>query len=187
MNLRCLRSITVQEPEIRGERVKTIIKCIDIDGREAIFPLRFVHEHPLDEGHLPLLRMAAVMPLLNYGLFTDEIRLRYSITKSDMSLLADLLDTFSRDIFINKIARRRADYILHEFLPLESDITDANARARARIVPESVEEDEPLVKGKGLNATDCGVLSSGGKESLLTYGMLKELGHLCHDGHDGDR
>jgi hypothetical protein len=119
--------------------------------------------------------MAMTMPLLNYGLFTDEIRLDFPIARSDRDLLDDLLLIFSRDIFINKLVRRRADYILHEFLPKENEITEGNARPRALIIPHKMESDR-VINADTLEKNSCGVLSSGGKESLLTYGMLKEIG-----------
>ena len=114
------------------------------------------------------------MPILNYGLFTDQIRLNYPISHADRALLNDLLGLFSRDIFINKLVRRKNPYVLPEYLPTESEVTEENAKPRAKIISKSVFADVPIVSGLGANS--CGVLSSGGKESLLTYGMLKEAG-----------
>jgi hypothetical protein len=119
------------------------------------------------------LRLASVMPVLNYGLFTKEIKLKYPISKSDASLLKDLLDIFSKDIFINKLIRRKNPYILPEFRLSDQDATEENAKPLATIKPSAVTEDTSLCSGFDENS--CGVLSSGGKESLLTYAMLKEI------------
>ena len=178
MDLRCLASITVQDPVLRGKTAKTSITCEDLEGARHRFVLELSYEQPLGEAHLPLLRIAATMPLMNYGLFADEIVLEYEVTESDLSLMRDLLDVFSRDVFINKLVRRRADYILHEYLPQDEDITEDNAGARARIVPASRVADSVL--SEGLDPDSCGVLSSGGKESLLTYAVLRELGVKVH-------
>ena len=132
------------------------------------------YETPLTEQHLPLLRVASVMPLLNYGLFTKEITLNYPLSKSDISLLRDLLAIFSKDIFINKFVRRKNPYILPEFRLTEADVTEENAKPLASLIPIEVTDDFPLCSEPDGNA--CGVLSSGGKESLLTYAMLKEIG-----------
>jgi hypothetical protein len=48
----------------------------------------------------------------------------------------------------------------------------------AKIVAPSLAEDVPI--SAGFNENSCGVLSSGGKESLLTYAMLKEIGAEVH-------
>lgn len=178
MDLRCLKSISVQNPILRGRGAKTTISAVDLDGAEHRFVLELSYELPLQDSHLPLLRMAFAMPLMNYGLFVDEFRLDFELSDSDLRLLQDLLDVFSRDVFVNKIVRRRADYILHEHLPKEDEITEENARPRAKIVPASSVRDTKL--SHGLDSTVCGVLSSGGKESLLTYSILKELGAEVH-------
>ena len=70
--------------------------------------------------------------------------------------------------------RRKNPYILPEFVLSESEVTEENAKPLAKIVPEKVVEDSPISSELDENA--CGVLSSGGKESLLTYAMLKEIG-----------
>src|SRR4030042_5652489 len=48
----------------------------------------------------------------------------------------------------------------------------------AEIVPKALVEDGTL--SWEVNENGCGVLSRGGKESLLTYGMLKEVGADVH-------
>ena len=124
------------------------------------------------------MRLASVMPVLNYGLFSKEIRLMFPVSTSDISLLNDLLEVFARDIFINKLVRRKNPYVLPQFLPLECEVTHENVRPLAKIIPLALTEDIPI--SQGFNENSCGVLSSGGKESLLTYAMLKEVGAEVH-------
>ncbi len=143
-------------------------------GKQHSFSLLARYEETLTPEHLALLRIASVMPVLNYGLFAEEIKLKFAVSRADASLLNDMLDVFSKDIFINKLVRRKNPYILPEFVLSESDVTEENAKPLAKIVPEKVVEDSPISSELGENA--CGVLSSGGKESLLTYAMLKEIG-----------
>ena len=118
------------------------------------------------------------MPVINYGLFTKEISLGFPITASDLSLLNDFLVIFSKDIFINKLVRRKNPYILPEFIPKKDDVTENNAKPTAQIDSINVIPDAPI-SGE-LDENSCGVLSSGGKESLLTYAMLKEIGAKVH-------
>ena len=178
MNLQCFESITVSEPAIHGSSVETKIVCINIAEEQHLFYLRFKYEEPVSQNKLALLRLASVMPLLNYGLFTKEIRLEWPISKSDFSMLNDFLDVFSRDIFINKLVRKKNPYVLPQFLPSASEVTKANARPMAKIVAASSIEDVPI--SIEFDENSCGVLSSGGKESLLTYAMLKEIGADVH-------
>jgi len=164
----------VSEPEIRGKRVSISITCEDVKGKRHNFALHAKYEEPIPPEHIALMRMASVMPVLNYGLFTKQIRLSYPISRADFSLLNDLLDIFSRDIFINKLVRRKNLYVLPEFVLSENDVSEKNAKPMAEIVPKALVEDRAL--SWEVNENACGVLSSGGKESLLTYGMLKEVG-----------
>jgi hypothetical protein len=124
------------------------------------------------------MRVASVMPVLNYGLFSKEIKLMFPISASDISLLNDFLDVFSRDIFVNKFVRRENPYILRQFLPLDHEITAENSKPIAKITTHGTSEDMPISQECKVNS--CGVLSSGGKESLLTYAMLKEIGAEVH-------
>ncbi len=173
-NIQCFNSIEVYDPEIKEKTVRTRIVCESIDGERHSFVLLSKYEKSLSEEHLAFLRLASAMPILNYGLFTKEITLKYSISESDVSLLKDLLDIFSKDIFINKLIRRKNPYVLPEFRLSDEDATEENAKPLASLVPASVVEDSQLCSG--LDENSCGVLSSGGKESLLTYAMLKEVG-----------
>jgi hypothetical protein len=116
------------------------------------------------------------MPLLNYGLFSKEIKLEFPISKADFSLLTDLNIIFSRDIFVNKIAQRDNPYIISEFLPDPEKIQTTDGDPQALIHPEQISHDTPI--HEGVESMKSGVLSSGGKDSLLTYGLLKELGSI---------
>jgi hypothetical protein len=178
MNLQCFESIAVSEPMLQGDRVETEISCTDTAGEQHFFHLRFKYEEPPSEKQLALLRLASVMPLLNYGLFTREIRLEWQLCEADFSLLNDLLDVFSKDIFINKLVRRKNPYVLSQYIPSDAEVSEANARPMAKIVAPRLVEDVPV--SSELNENSCGVLSSGGKESLLTYAMLKEIGAEVH-------
>ena len=114
------------------------------------------------------------MPVLNYGLFTKEIRLTYPLCNSDYSLLKDLLEIFSTDIFINKLVRKKNPYILPEYKLAEEEVTEKNANPMATLKAVCILEDSPV--SSVLDENSCGVLSSSGKESLLSYAMLKEAG-----------
>lgn len=114
------------------------------------------------------------MPLLNYGLFSEKIQLLFPISKADFSLLTDLNLVFSRDIFVNKIAHGTNPYILPEFFPDTDKITQHDGDPKAVIYSTEIIDDTFI--GDGTDPLKSGILSSGGKDSLLTYGLLKELG-----------
>jgi len=132
------------------------------------------YQEEINDNTLPLIRLAFTMPLLNYGLFSKKFKLNFPISKTDYDLLKRLNRVFSKDIFVNKILRRRADYILKDFLPKQENIKPDDANPKATIEALQVYEDKIIPSD--VDKKRCGVLSSGGKESLLTYGLLNEIG-----------
>lgn len=171
----CLSSIKLSDPIIFGKSVKADVTLKKLKGNEKKFSLIIKYENEVKKEHLPLIRMAFCMPLLNYGLFSKKFELDFEISKTDFDLLQKLNVIFSRDIFVNKIANRRADFILHEYLPNEDKIKPSDGEPKARIKPKKIISDHSLTKEK-IDSNKCGILSSGGKESLLTYSMLNEIG-----------
>jgi hypothetical protein len=92
----------------------------------------------------------------------------------DYYLLNKLNKVYSKDILIKKIVRRRTNYILPEYFPEKKDIYTEYTVPVAKIHPIKVMDD--FLISKEFNKNRCGILSSGGKESLLSYGLLNEIG-----------
>ena len=173
-SLLCLSSISLADVKIDKNTARIEIIVSEHDGTENRFELVNKYEQELHEHHLPLLRLAFCMPLLNYGLFSERIQLHFPISKADFSLLTDLNQIFSRDIFANKIAHGTNPYILPEFFPNQEKIKPHDGDPKAAIHPTQIIPDSPV--SERIDPMKSGVLSSGGKDSLLTYGLLKELG-----------
>jgi hypothetical protein len=173
-NLMVLSSITLEDPSLEKNTIHADVIVKDSDGRESRFTFMNKYEQELAQGDLPFLRLAFCMPLLNYGLFAKKFILRFPLSRADLSLLNDLNLVFSRDIFVNKIAQGTNPYVLSEYYPFETSIGPTDGDPKAVIVPKTILPDEVLPTR--LDTMKCGVLSSGGKDSLLTYGLLKELG-----------
>jgi hypothetical protein len=172
--LLCLSSISLSNPIIEKGTVRAEVILNGFDGKENRFELMNKYEKQLRENHLPFLRLAFCMPLLNYGLFSEKITLNFPVSKTDLSLLNDLNVIFSRDIFVNKIAHGNNPYIFPEFFPNEEEIKPHDGDPKAVITPTLILAD--TVIGNAMDPMKSGILSSGGKDSLLTYGLLKELG-----------
>lgn len=174
----CFSDILLTDPRLSNKTARAEIRLTRHNGTVSAFSLMLRYEHPLNECHLPLLRLAFTMPLLNYGLFSQQFTLQFPLSEADVSLLNDLNVVFSRDIFVNKLLRRRANYILPEFLPDKDTVQPEDAEPKATIRPSDIVPDTIL--SDTADDMKCGILSSGGKESLATYGLFKELGCEVH-------
>lgn len=170
----CFSSISLSDPAIAHNSAKADILLKTIDGKQSYFTLQLSYDYPLEISDLPFLRMACVMPLLNYGLFSERFDLQFPLSESDKQLVEHLNTVFSKDIFVNKILRRRTNYILPEYITEEKLVSVSDANPQARIYPLKIVKDNVL--SSFIDKNKCGILSSGGKESLLSYGLLYEIG-----------
>ena len=112
---------------------------------------------------------------LNYGLFCECIELDGLYDQVDSRFLADVLENTSREILTNKLLIDN-EFILSRYKPLEVEKRQRYTRAELNIVNSRFShlslEKEDVDTDPGAFA----ILSSGGKDSLLTYGIVKEIG-----------
>jgi len=170
----CFSNIKLSDPNINHNHVKSEVTLKKLNGDESFFEIKIKYKNEINKNHLQVLRLAFTMPLLNYGLFSKKIILDFPISMTDLKILNELNIIFSRDIFVNKILRRRADYILPEYIPDKKKLNSIDVNKIALIEPIRVNNDN-IISNK-IEKIKCGILSSGGKESLLTYNLLKEIG-----------
>jgi len=120
-----------------------------------------------------LFGLTVLCPLVNYSLFTDEIRLRYSLDPRDKALFEEFLLAQAREALVNRVLTGN-EYLVEAARWKDNPaLVEVYRDRRARLVTDGsrrrdfarVPEPERV----------C-VLSSGGKESLLSYGLLKEAG-----------
>ncbi len=170
MDLISFERIDVSDPIVENKRIKGKI----ILNENFSFDLIFSYNESIDVENIDnLARLMVTMPLINYGLFTKDLYLDFPLTEEDIQYIKDHMEILARDIFVNKICRRRADFIKKEYIPKDNEMVPENAESKVNVKTKGVENRK--FKGDQDKKT-CAVLSSGGKESLLTYGLLKELG-----------
>ncbi|MEM0156873.1 MAG: metal-binding protein [Thermoplasmataceae archaeon] len=120
--------------------------------------------------------LVLAMPAINFCLFSRKLTLNFPASKSDVAAIQEFVRINNREVFINKLARRRYEFFKQEYVPGDEDITEENSNGNTLVLATSEFEDIPRkIPGKS-NA----VLSSGGKESLLSYGMLKDIDPDTH-------
>lgn len=119
------------------------------------------------------------MPAINFTIFSKKLVLDFPASKADLEHIREFVRINNREVFVNKLARRRYEFFRKEYLPVESDITEENSNGITEVVAtEETEGAVPVNHGDG--SKSVAVLSSGGKESLLSYGMLRESGVETH-------
>ncbi len=123
-----------------------------------------------------LAAMIAAQVALNYGLFCREIVFRGRLDKADRQFLTDMAENTAREIYVIKL--------LHPNPFLRGDAVGLPPVKRQNYLPAelvfpSPEEAEIAGTWKSTAARHA-ILSSGGKDSLLTHGLISELGLESH-------
>ncbi len=137
---------------------------------------------PEEEASRNLASLIGAQVALNYGLFCHEIVLRGPFDPVDAAFLGDMAANTAREIYVKKFLQP------NPFLTgpaAKLPIVRRRSYLRAELRFPELEEAE----GSRRRAQDAGwsrepsriaVLSSGGKDSLLSFGLLDELGLDTH-------
>jgi hypothetical protein len=125
-----------------------------------------------------LASMIAAQVSLNYGLFCRTIVFHDHLDRYDQSFLRKMLKNTAREIFVKKLLEPN---------PFIRGNPSSIPAVKARNYPLS---DIHFAGSSSNNSYDCipwnsnyqrcAVLSSGGKDSLLSFGLLDEIGYETH-------
>jgi creatinine amidohydrolase/Fe(II)-dependent formamide hydrolase-like protein/7-cyano-7-deazaguanine synthase in queuosine biosynthesis len=134
-----------------------------------------------DDPHAQNLgNMVAAQVALNYGLFCDEIVFRGLFDRADRKFLQEMARNTAREIFVKKFLEPNP-FLQGPASKLSAAKRDSYLRATL-VFPDDTKEAGPSTV-KTPWATDQTrhlILSSGGKDSLLTFGLLREMGRETH-------
>ena len=165
--------------KLEGKRLVAPYRLV-VDGKAEQTELIYTYEENVFDPGSPesinLAGMIAAQVALNYGLFCDEIVLNGLFDKTDRRFLREMAENTAREIFVNK------------FLSPNPFLTGAAAELPA-VRPKAYLQAKLTfprrVRANGLRPwkTDpnrhC-ILSSGGKDSLLSFGLLDDMGKDVH-------
>jgi creatinine amidohydrolase/Fe(II)-dependent formamide hydrolase-like protein len=180
--IRVIRRLDVGPPRIERKR---LIAPYRIDTGAGIDETEFIYRfstdvfEPGDPESVNLASMMAAQVALNYGLFCDEIVFRGSFGNADRRFLTDALENTAREIVVNKFLEPNP-FLIGPAARLPAARRSRYSRATVRFVdePEGAGSSRARLEWKPWsNDVDrCAILSSGGKESLLSLGLLRESG-----------
>ena len=154
-----------------------------VDGEEESTQLIYSYEEGVFDPSEPesrnLASLIAVQVALNYGLFCKKIVLNGIFDDTDRRFLNDMLENTAREIYVNKILEPNpfltpdmADFQLVKKKRYTNDVL---------LFPDSDSEKTKLKWRFWESRRDrhC-ILSSGGKDSLLSFGLLNEISRETH-------
>ena len=148
----------------------------EVSSKDLVY--RFEEEvfDPSDAASRNLASLIGAQVALNYGLFCHEIVLRGPFDSVDRAFLIEMATNTAREIYVKKFLEPNP-FLVGEAVELPT--------VRRRNYLRAVLQFPDLVEGNSRTrrkadwqeaASRIAVLSSGGKDSLLSYGLLDELG-----------
>lgn len=174
-----LKKLCIKQIEVVPRKVKALYCVESFEGETDSYELIYSYEKPyFDKNNAADVNLASMMlaqVALNYGLFFETIEFDGLYDKMDQKFLGAMLENTSREIVTNKLL------IKNEFIKSPYDGLIAEKRSRytqARLI-FSNNNFRAMSLSKSIEKSDqskYAILSSGGKDSLLTYGIIKEIG-----------
>ena len=153
------------------------------DGRSETSELVYKYEEPVfdpaDPGDLNLAGMIGAQPALNYGLFCKKITFDGLFDSTDQRFLLDMLENTSREIYVKKLLQPNA-FLVEAFRGLPAVKLKSYTQAEIAFTNTAFGEQKLEWTHWSTDRHRHCVLSSGGKDSLLSYGLLREIGKEVH-------
>ena len=166
--------------KVEERRIACPYRLLHAAGEDRFF-LEYRYEEDVFDPDDPDLRnvaaMTAAQAALNYSLFSAQIVFRDTFDAADRRFLRVMGENTAREIYVNKLLEPNA-FLAPGFQVPEIRLA-RYAQARLSFRPEPQSSGRPS-GWLASNSSRCAVLSSGGKDSLLSFGLLDELGRDPH-------
>lgn len=181
-----IQRLEIGPPVIEKRRITAPYK-LTRNGEKDTIELVYRFEEDLfvpdDRDSTNLASMISSQVALNYGLFCDEIILNGVFDDIDRRFIIEMARNTAREIFVKKILEK------NPFLQGEvTEITPIKRKSYLRAKVVFKDEKRRLSRKRGDDTflswkphpDRYAILSSGGKDSLLSFGLMREMGYECH-------
>ncbi len=181
-----IHRLDVGPPRIETNRIKVPYTLLKKDSRDTVDLIYTYPEDVFDPDDAKARNLASILSAqvaLNYGLFCKEMVFHGSFDRADQKFIRDMARNTAREIFVKKFLELNP-FIRPDFKkpPPVRQESYLQAEINFREAEGSTGGERSLRPEKGIdgNARRYAVLSSGGKDSLLSFGLLREMGHEVH-------
>jgi creatinine amidohydrolase/Fe(II)-dependent formamide hydrolase-like protein len=135
-------------------------------------------------GSANLAPMIAAQMAINYGLFCREILFHGPFDASDQKFIKEMMGNTAREIYVKKFCEPNP-FLLEPVKDLPFAKRDSYVLARVLFESEKARPKTPTHHDKTyvswmMDKSRYAILSSGGKDSLLSFGLLNEIRREAH-------
>ena len=174
-DLLVIDSLQVGPVDVSPRQVSTTYRVVKGGETAEETVLSYQYDEPVFDPRNPadlnLASLIGAQVALNYGLFCKEIVFRGSFDPRDQAFLREMMSNTAREIYVKKFLENNP-FLQSEFSSLPAERREDYLQSRLQF--ETSEETEGAAGWEG-SRDSYAVLSSGGKDSLLTLGLLREL------------
>ncbi|MEE4218256.1 MAG: creatininase family protein [Xanthomonadales bacterium] len=178
--LECIDRLTVGPVNLEAARL-TMPYVVERGGQRTEHKLVYRYEtdlfDPSNPADVNLASLIGVQVALNYGLFCSEMVFVGPWDRHDRRFIEQYTAHTAREIFAVKFVESNP-FLAKEVKNLPAERRDTWLRARLRFEGKRPPRSAPA--WPAADPSKHAVLSSGGKDSLLCYGLLAEAGRDVH-------
>jgi creatinine amidohydrolase/Fe(II)-dependent formamide hydrolase-like protein len=149
------------------------------DTTELVYKFGEAVFDPDEQASHNLAAMVGAQVAINYGLFCKRMVFHGVFDESDRRFILEFLENTCREIYVKKFMEPNP-FLRGPEASLPFEKRDAYLRAKVEFPDMSRSGKRPKWRMWETDHNKHLVLSSGGKDSLLTYGLLNELGRPCY-------
>lgn len=174
-----LKSLRVCQLEIKPKRVSAVYELVHHDGRVVTNTLFYTYntalfnKKALADQNLASMMVAQVA--MNYGLFCERLLFEGVYDKADQEFIKKMVENTSREILTNKLLIDNP-FLTPDFRGLTVEKRPQYTQAEIHFPEAPIQVEKGHFGGVAPDLTKYAILSSGGKDSLLSYGMIREFG-----------
>ncbi len=178
-SFRVLKKLSINKIHIEPRKVKASY-CVEnffgeISSYELIYSYEKSYFNKNDYNDVNLASMMLAQVALNYGLFFDTIEFDGLYDKTDQQFIRDMMENTSREILTNKLLVKN-EFLKTPFDSLQPEKREKYTQASVSFINSKFPFARKQVDEIKPDINKYAILSSGGKDSLLTYGIIKEIG-----------
>ena len=173
------RLVVIERLEVGPVKIESDRIAASYRVGEDSFELAYKYEEPVFDPQEPeasnLASVILAQVALNYGLFCREIVFHGDFDEVDRRFLTEMAANTAREIYVKKILEPNP--FLTEDVAGIPTMVEKSYLASSLLFP--AERPRQAARWPSSPERHC-VLSSGGKDSLLTFGLLREIGAEAH-------
>ncbi|MEQ9286205.1 MAG: creatininase family protein [Cyclobacteriaceae bacterium] len=168
---------------LEAKRVKVPYTLTMHDGATVSNELIYTYsEKVFDKNRQEDVNLASMMGVqvaMNYGLFCEEMVFDGIFDDADQRFILDMVENTSREIYVNKLLVPN-EFLKQGYEKVKVEKFKRYTAAKIFFTNTDFKAEEDTWNLSPTGKEEYVILSSGGKDSLLSYGVIKDLGHGAH-------